>query len=1303
MNSNGGARRAINLLRSLNSSGKLLSHFEIMRAHPGFIFLATLTLATWAAHGGTNDYTGSRWVPADVKSVLAAAAGITPAAYPDCDTATVEQKMVRVFRPDGTGESQDETFTKLLTEKGRRANRTLDLGYMLPYATVEVVKLEVLKPDGTRLPVDVAANAKDSIDDSQMAMNIADPNCHVVRVNLPQVEIGDVVHALVRQTTARPYIPGQFAEENLFEGNGFIRHLSYDIHAPAERPLQCLRLREAIPGTVTATRETNADGSITHRWEVANVPRMFEEPGMPPYANTLQRLLVSTLPDWGAVSKWYWDLSRAHLEAITPEMKKTVASLTNGVPTDMDKIHAIFYYVSKNIRYMGLTPEKDRPGFEPHDVNLTFEKNYGVCRDKAALLVALLRAAGLRAWPVLINVGTKRDAEVPDSFFNHAIVGVETAPGSYLLMDPTDENTRDLLPAYDCDQSYLVCKPAGENLLTSAVKPPEQNLMRVSTTGTLTAGGRLEAKSELSFEGLNDDTYRNAFVKMKPDDLRRFFERDLKATLPGAKIKSLRIFPENMLDMSSNVRAELEFSADGLTASGHGKTIVTMPWIGDGLGVINFVLRDTGLEKRKYPLQTGAACGLAETVTLQLDPGFTGAVSLPNCTPVNDECLSRSETFSCTNGTLTAARQLMLKTVEFSPAQYLKLKQTLKEMEYDGRKSPVLAVAKTAPEAPESAAVTAAAPVNSDAQILEVRKDLAVTDAHTAVFRVKYAKRILSYQGKKREAEVKIDYNPATQEAKLLRGGVISKTGERQEISPGEINVMDAGWNAAAKRYTGGKILVANLPNVEIGSTIEVEFEITQTNRPFLAGFDSFQLPDALTRKVFELTAPKPLKVQTLTTGVRGAVQESRQTENGRQTFRWSAENVAALPMESQLPPEWTYNAGIGYFIGEAKDYYQTLNATLLDRAAKSAQAAKVARQLTAAATNRLEALQAIRDFITKSIRVAGPTFADLPLTELSAADTTLADGYGHLADRAILYHAMLTAAGFKPEFVLASELPALKVIATVTKAFPLPQNFQTPLVRVTVDGEAYYLNDTDQYSQLGTTPHDGKLAITVANRVYQEIQAAKNCANRTETLARLTIANDGQARIHVRQNYYGGVYNGKKRYFAELPPEERRRYFQEIVSQISQGARPVGELTTRFDTYPGTEEFTVEVDHYAVLDGKFAYFDLPFAPSLFAVGADRRVLPLFITQGGQTTVRTDVDLPPNFRRTVIVPESEKLQAPGGTAQITSSQVVKGHFVVTRELKTQPAIVAPKDYPAMLKAESILRQKSARVFLLEKE
>ena len=207
-------------------------------------------------------------------------------------------------------------------------------------------------------------------------------------------------------------VPGETDEENVLEGTSYIRHWSYVVHAPAALPLVSLGLRDPIPGTVSATTHQEGD-HIVYDWEVANVPRMFDEPHMPPYDQVLQRLFVSTLHCWQDISSWYWGLSLAHLQHTTPDMVKTVADLTANKSGDMDKVKALFYYVSKNVRYMGVTPETDRPGWEPHDVSTTFDKKYGVCRDKAGLLVAMLRLAGFKAWPVLINIGARRDPEVP--------------------------------------------------------------------------------------------------------------------------------------------------------------------------------------------------------------------------------------------------------------------------------------------------------------------------------------------------------------------------------------------------------------------------------------------------------------------------------------------------------------------------------------------------------------------------------------------------------------------------------------------------------------------------------------------------------------------------------------------------------------------------------------------------------------------------------------------------------------------------------------------------------------------------
>ena len=60
--------------------------------------------------------------------------------------------------------------------------------------------------------------------------------------------------------------------------------------------------------------------------------------------------------------------------------------------------------------------------------------------------------------------------------------------------------------------------------------------------------------------------------------------------MPGARLNSFKLLPEDMLDVSSPVRAELEFSVDGMTATGSGKSMVSVPWIGKNFGVVNFIL-----------------------------------------------------------------------------------------------------------------------------------------------------------------------------------------------------------------------------------------------------------------------------------------------------------------------------------------------------------------------------------------------------------------------------------------------------------------------------------------------------------------------------------------------------------------------------------------------------------------------------------------------------------------------------------------------------------------------------------------
>ena len=164
----------------------------------------------------------------------------------------------------------------------------------------------------------------------------------------------------------------------------------------------------------------------------------------------------------------------------------------------------------------------------------------------------------------------------------------------------------------------------------------------------------MKAKSELSFDGVNDDDYRNAFAHMKPDEQRRFFERALKQSMSGALLRSPQPHAGGHAGHVVGPPCHLEFSVAGMTAparQSHSQPAVD--W--QGLGVVNFILNGAGLEKRKYPMQTFVACGLAETISLKLDPGFGQAVSLPSYPPIDDHASSyQRDTFPSHDGPWTA-------------------------------------------------------------------------------------------------------------------------------------------------------------------------------------------------------------------------------------------------------------------------------------------------------------------------------------------------------------------------------------------------------------------------------------------------------------------------------------------------------------------------------------------------------------------------------------------------------------------------------------------------------------------------
>ena len=1236
----------------------------------------------------------------DREAVMESAGQVSLEVYPNADEVIVDDFIRAVYEKDGTAVELDDSYTKVLTEKGKRDNQSQSYHFTIPYDEIEVAVLEIIKPDGRVEKVDVAGQSKEMTDPSQMGSNIYNPNSKILEIGISGLEIGDVLHSLVIRKTVKTRMPEQWSDYQVFEYYNPIKHATYEVLAPKDKPLQCIAIKDEVAGSVNYSKDEK-DDRIAYRWEFNNVARIFPEPDMPAFYTVVQRVLVSTLANWESVSSWYWRLSEPHFEA-DEDMKTKAAELTDGLTDDMEKIRSIFKFVSQEIRYLGITIEKEAPGYEPHDAKMTFANRHGVCRDKAALLVAMLRVAGFEAFPVLIHSGPKKDEEVPGPYFNHAISCVRNGEGSYILIDSTDESTKELLPEYLNDCSYLVATPEGDRLRVSPIVPADENMLDITTKAKVKADGGYEARSEMVFEGINDNAYRSYFARITPDQRKEYFEGVVKGILPGAKLESFEIEPSDILDTGKEIKVNFSNSADDVLVRNGEKAMMPVYSIGSRVGMVNFVLGKAGLKQRRFPLETGFACGVKEDIEIEIASEVGQVVSVPEYKKIDDETMLLDRNFELDANKVQGSSIFKIKVVEFNPEQYLQLKESLEDIEYDGRKMMIIG----SHEYQSSLA-------DEDSEIIEDEMNYTVNEDGSWTLRAKIKKRILTYKGKKDNSELKFSYNPAWAEFNLI-DALVMTGGMVKEISEQEKNLMDAAWVGSAPRYPAEKIMVASLPGVEVGSVIEYEYEITYKDRPFFEMLEYMRVYDPILHKKVRLDVPAEMELKMLVDddGVsvdneqnEGVIRSTVKRENDRVVYEWSVEQQAGVKVERSLPPLYSFVPIIKASSGDWKEYCDVIKTHIKRAAANQEQSSEKAKELTKGIWKAQEKIIAIRDFVVKNVRLAGPGVGGLPFESVSNADVTLKDGYGNSMDRAILMYSMLEAIGINCDIVLACGEDRIDQLEKFRKDYPDIETFNEALVRISLDSKDIYLNNTSQYSQIGANSSDRYISLAPGSCRLERIEIKDDLRTKSRTNIKISLDDSGDALIEIEQVHFGSNFEQYNRKFSELRPEELNRYYQEIVADLSQSAQAQTELIHEYEQYPGVMKFTAKVSRFAVLDGEYYYFKLPGGfGNVFGIRGDIRHNALMYPFYLDSEVCIDVELPAGYQKLVLVPGDAVFKVQGGEGEfrLITEQRSADAMRITYRMELVPQIIEAQDYSKLIGLTGKLTHDRNRTILLEK-
>jgi len=179
-------------------------------------------------------------------------------------------------------------------------------------------------------------------------------------------------------------------------------------------------------------------------------------------------LVYSNHPEWGDLADWYARHVAPRVRT-SEQVEETALRLVNGYDDRLDRISRLYRFVTNDIRYVGLEFGEHR--YRPFSADWVLHHKIGDCKDKAALLVALLDVIGVPARMVMVrtaDLGPVSNDLAVIEVFNHAIVYL---PEDDMWLDGTATGHAPVPPpAMDQDALVLVIDgPQSKPQLTPTV------------------------------------------------------------------------------------------------------------------------------------------------------------------------------------------------------------------------------------------------------------------------------------------------------------------------------------------------------------------------------------------------------------------------------------------------------------------------------------------------------------------------------------------------------------------------------------------------------------------------------------------------------------------------------------------------------------------------------------------------------------------------------------------------------------------------------------------------------------------
>jgi transglutaminase-like putative cysteine protease len=495
---------------------------------------------------------------------------VNPADYPDQPFVYLLDDGVIVHQADGTGRATYRQVIQILTRDAASQWGEHSFSYVAKRETFTLNWARVLSLDGKVISDGPLHEQETTAPVAQEYPVYTDTK--ILRMTLGSVEPGTIVDLSYTTETLQPAMPGSF-------GN------SWSVNTG--RPTRRSRLIVDVPASLTPRieqynlsfpRQTDErNGRRVYEWATRDVPVVDPEPfaGWP---NTVDMQISVGAPlRWNDVARWYAGLAKDRY-AFGAGLDSVFRAVTVAGMSRDDSLHALYRWVAQEIRYVSLA--LGQGGYQPRPPEEVVSTRLGDCKDKATLLVTLLRHMGARAYPVLVSLNGQPDSLMPGpGQFDHVIVALE-GTGGYRFLDPTAE----LAPFGELDSDLqgefgLLVRPdgSGEHVRLPEA-PPSANVESNRLVGQLGADGAFAGRFTERMSGSRQYRLRQSLTSvgsLSAEQRDRLARTLANTVFDGASGDSLVLFDGRDLDAEPKISVSVQ-APRAATHSGS-EYILTLP------------------------------------------------------------------------------------------------------------------------------------------------------------------------------------------------------------------------------------------------------------------------------------------------------------------------------------------------------------------------------------------------------------------------------------------------------------------------------------------------------------------------------------------------------------------------------------------------------------------------------------------------------------------------------------------------------------------------------------------------------